>query len=41
MLQSCAGTLDNYFQADDMASLVSAFKEIGEKATDQTTRLLN
>jgi Flp pilus assembly protein TadG len=41
MLQSCAGSTTNYYAADDMASLVAAFKDIGKKAADQTTRLTN
>jgi Flp pilus assembly protein TadG len=41
MLQTCAGTLANYYEADDMADLIAAFKSIGQKASDQTTRLTN
>lgn len=39
MLKSCAGVAANYYEADDMADLIAAFKSIGQKASDQTTRL--
>lgn len=38
LLKSCAGT-GNYYEADEMNSLVAAFKAIGEKATLTATRL--
>lgn len=41
MLQSCAGSASNYYAADDMDDLVAAFKDIGEKASDQITRMTN
>ncbi|PZM13712.1 vWA domain-containing protein [Rhizobium tubonense] len=41
LLLSCAGSASNYYAADDMASLVAAFKDIGQKAADQSTRLTN
>jgi Flp pilus assembly protein TadG/uncharacterized protein YegL len=41
MLQSCAGSSSNYYAADDMDDLVAAFKNIGEKASDQITRMTN
>ncbi|MBO9099756.1 VWA domain-containing protein [Rhizobium sp. B230/85] len=39
MLKSCAGNISNYYQANDMISLVAAFKSIGQKAADQTVRM--
>lgn len=39
MLKSCAGNISNYYQANDMTSLVAAFKSIGQKAVDQTVRM--
>lgn len=39
LLKACAGSAANYYQANDMVSLVSAFKSIGQKASDQTVRL--
>lgn len=41
MLQTCAGSSSNYYAADDMDDLVAAFKNIGEKASDQITRMTN
>lgn len=41
MLKACAGSTANYYEAGDMESLVSAFKEIGNRAAEQTARLLN
>lgn len=41
LLKTCAGTTANYFAADSMAQLVDAFKTIGKKAADRTTRLTN
>jgi len=41
LLLACAGTTANYYEADNMASLVAAFKEIGKKAAEQSTRLTN
>lgn len=39
MLQSCSGDVANYYEANDMPSLVAAFKSIGQKASEQFTRL--
>ena len=39
MLKSCAGNAANYYEANDMTSLVAAFKSIGQKASDQTVRM--
>ena len=41
LLKTCAGATANYFAADSMAQLVDAFKTIGKKAADRTTRLTN
>ena len=41
MLLSCAGDASNYFTADDMPSLVSAFTTIAAKVTQQATRITN
>ena len=41
LLQSCSGSSANSYEADDMDSLVAAFKAIGEKASKQSTRLTN
>lgn len=39
LLKYCATTEANYFEADDMGQLVSAFKAIGERATAVIARL--
>jgi len=41
LLQACASTIDNYYSANDMTTLVSAFAEIGIKAAKQSTRITN
>lgn len=41
LLKTCAGTNANYFAAESMAELVDAFKTIGKKAAERTTRLTN
>ena len=41
LLKACAGVTSNYYVAKDMASLVQAFAEIGNKAAEQATRILN
>ncbi|PZU82667.1 MAG: hypothetical protein DI528_18975 [Shinella sp.] len=41
LLSYCASATDYYFEPDDMSTLVSAFREIGKKAADMTTRLTN
>ncbi|WP_083223392.1 MULTISPECIES: TadE/TadG family type IV pilus assembly protein [unclassified Ensifer] len=39
LLKSCATTVANYFQAEEAADLIAAFKAIGEKASAMATRL--
>lgn len=39
LLKSCATTTANYFQAEEAADLIAAFKAIGEKASAMATRL--
>ncbi|NRQ18602.1 hypothetical protein BHMPCIPO_05866 [Ensifer sesbaniae] len=39
LLKSCATTEANYFQAEEAADLIAAFKAIGEKASAMATRL--
>ncbi|MEZ2128367.1 MULTISPECIES: VWA domain-containing protein [unclassified Sinorhizobium] len=39
LLRKCADNAANYYEADDMAALISAFKSIGQKAAQQTIRL--
>ncbi|MCM2398464.1 VWA domain-containing protein [Rhizobium sp. S95] len=41
LLNYCASDTSYYFEPDDMDELVSAFKEIGKKASEMTTRLTN
>ncbi len=41
LLQYCATDTSHYFDAQNAADLVAAFKEIGEKATETMTRLTN
>ncbi|KRB51834.1 pilus assembly protein TadG [Rhizobium sp. Root708] len=41
LLKYCATDSSHYFQAESMADLVAAFKKIGAKAANQTTRLTN
>ncbi|MGV3551948.1 vWA domain-containing protein [Rhizobium sp.] len=41
MLKNCAGTSSNAYVANDMQSLVKAFAEIGNKATQKATRITN
>ncbi|OJU02322.1 MAG: hypothetical protein BGN83_13400 [Rhizobium sp. 63-7] len=41
LLQYCATDTSHYFAADNMAELVAAFKSIGEKASQLSTRLTN
>jgi Flp pilus assembly protein TadG len=41
ILQSCAGPASNYYEANNMSTLLAAFKSIGQKASDQVTRLTN
>jgi Flp pilus assembly protein TadG len=41
LLKSCAGKDANYYSANDMDSLVSAFAAIGQKVSEQTTRIMN
>jgi uncharacterized protein YegL len=41
LLQYCATDTSHYYDANNAAELVAAFKEIGEKATQASTRLLN
>ncbi len=39
LLKACATTAANYFEADEAADLIAAFKAIGEKASAMATRL--
>lgn len=39
LLQYCATTTDHYFEAEDMAALVKAFKTIGERTSAVVSRL--
>ncbi len=39
LLKACATTEANYFQAEEAADLIAAFKAIGEKASAMATRL--
>jgi hypothetical protein len=41
LLRNCATDGSHYFQAESMADLLAAFKKIGAKAANQTTRLTN
>ncbi|WP_432443584.1 pilus assembly protein [Rhizobium grahamii] len=41
LLKYCATDSSHYFAAESMADLVAAFKKIGAKAANQTTRLTN
>ncbi|WP_112942857.1 pilus assembly protein TadG-related protein [Rhizobium sp. UBA1881] len=41
LLKNCATDASHYFQAESMADLLAAFKKIGAKAANQTTRLIN
>lgn len=41
LLKACASGPSNYYDAQDAAQLVAAFKEIGDKAVDAATRLTN
>jgi Flp pilus assembly protein TadG/uncharacterized protein YegL len=41
LLKYCATDGSHYFQAESMADLLAAFKKIGAKAANQTTRLIN
>lgn len=41
MLRNCAGTPANAYVANDMQSLVKAFAEIGSKAVQKATRIIN
>lgn len=39
LLRTCADNVANYYEANNMAALISAFKSIGQKAAQQTIRL--
>jgi Flp pilus assembly protein TadG len=41
LLKSCAGVSSNFYSANDMASLVAAFADIGSKAAEKATRITN
>jgi hypothetical protein len=41
LLKACSGDASNYYKATDMASLVKAFSDIGNKVSKQTTRMTN
>lgn len=41
LLKSCAGVNSNFYSANDMGSLVKAFKDIGTKAVAKATRIVN
>ncbi|WP_431322693.1 VWA domain-containing protein [Rhizobium sp. YTU87027] len=41
LLKYCATDDNHYFKAESMSDLLAAFKEIGAKTSDQTTRLIN
>jgi len=41
LLKNCASSLSNYYDAQNAAELVAAFKQIGEKAVEASTRLTN
>lgn len=41
LLKSCSGDVSNFYKATDMASLVKAFTDIGNKVSKQTTRMTN
>lgn len=41
LLQYCASSTSHYYDANDAAQLIAAFKEIGEKASMAATRLTN
>jgi hypothetical protein len=39
LLKACAGVISNYYSANNMASLIAAFADIGNKATKKATRI--
>jgi Flp pilus assembly protein TadG len=41
LLKACATNIDNYYESNDMAALVTAFGDIGRKAAKTATRLTN
>lgn len=41
LLKSCSGDVSNFYKATDMASLVKAFNDIGNKVSAQFTRMTN
>lgn len=41
LLKNCASGLSNYYDAQNATELVAAFKQIGEKAVEASTRLTN
>lgn len=41
LLQYCASDTSHYYDAQDAAELIAAFKEIGDKAVEASTRLTN
>jgi Flp pilus assembly protein TadG len=41
LLKNCATDNSHYFEAESMTDLLAAFKKIGAKAANQTTRLIN
>ncbi len=41
LLQYCASDTSHYYDAQDAADLIAAFKEIGDKAVEASTRLTN
>lgn len=41
LLKYCATSISHYYDAQDAAELVAAFKEIGDKAVEASTRLTN
>eukprot|EP01032_Pedospumella_encystans_P036333 gene36333-41110_t len=41
LLQYCASSTSHYYDAQNAAELVAAFKEIGDKAVEASTRLTN
>lgn len=41
LLRYCASSTSHYYDAQDAAELVAAFKEIGDKAVEASTRLTN
>lgn len=41
LLENCAGSIGNFYAANNMKSLVDAFSDIGNKAAEKATRIIN